>query len=66
MPEQIVKHTRLFHEDKFDEIIEKIYGGPQPLYEPKELLQKNAFYLNKINKSPHLGTTGKFYCAGRL
>jgi hypothetical protein len=62
----MVKHTRLEHEDKLDEIIEQRYTNPGPLLEPKKVLKEREHYLAQIGLSPQLGSTGKFYCGGKL
>jgi hypothetical protein len=64
--DQIVKHTRLEHEDKLDTIIEEIYANPAPLLDPKKVLKEREHYLAQIGRSPQLGSSGKFYCGSKL
>jgi hypothetical protein len=47
-------------------MIANLYDRPPPIIDPKEVLKQKGLYLNYINKSPQLGTTGKFYCGGKL
>jgi len=63
---EVVKHIRFYHEEKIDEIIEKMFSTPAAIYDPTEVVLRNKDYLQSIDKTPHLGTTGKFYCGGRL
>ena len=64
--EEIVKHTRMAHEDKIDEIIFELYNNPPPLHDPTLVINKKKTYLTQIGKAPKLGTTGKFYCGSKL
>ena len=64
--EEVVKHTRLAHEDKIDEIIFDLYANPPGLFDPKKVINKRLVYFNLIGKLAQLGTTGKFYCGGKL
>ena len=44
----------------------KMYERPPPVPNPDHVVGEKQVYLNMINKTPHLGTTGKFYCGARL
>lgn len=57
----MVDHTLKTHKDKLNNIIEMLYEGTQQ-FEEKQILANNKLYLEKIGKSPRLGSTSKFYC----
>jgi len=43
-----------------------MYERPLAVCDPKAVINQKSLYLGYINKSPQIGTTGKFYCGGRL
>ena len=49
--EEVVKHTRLAHEDKIDDIIFDLYANPPGLFDPKKVINKRLVYFNIIGKS---------------
>jgi len=37
-----------------------------PEYNSEKIISKNKIYWDRLNRTPRLGSSGKFYCGGKL
>jgi hypothetical protein len=63
---EMIAHTKEAHADKFEEIVNLLYENPKPMLNPYAVINQKKKYLEVIGRNPQLGTTGKFYCGGKL